>query len=114
MAQWAWGLGALVALGTPMAMAERPWPRCDSYHSPNTNRCQDLGNAILLLLGLIICINIGINLVTLVRAGLGGRVLEDGWGQTWWPGLACGHCVPSSALAQTSCLLTPHVLPYGL
>ncbi|XP_024420471.2 spermatid maturation protein 1 [Desmodus rotundus] len=49
-----------------MAMAERPWPRCDSYHSPNTNSCQDLGNAILLLLGLIICINIGINLVTLL------------------------------------------------
>ncbi|XP_045679989.1 spermatid maturation protein 1 [Phyllostomus hastatus] len=49
-----------------MAMAEQPWPRCDSYHSPNTNSCQDLGNSILLLLGLIICINIGINLVTLL------------------------------------------------
>lgn len=78
VAQWAGGLGALVVLGTPMAMAEQPWPRCDSYHSPNTNSCQDLGNSILLLLGIIICINIGINLVTLVRAGLGGRVLA-GW-----------------------------------
>lgn len=61
-----------------MAVAEQPWPRCASYHSPNTNNCQDLGNSILLLLGLIICINIGINMVTLVRAGLGGRVLA-GW-----------------------------------
>lgn len=78
MAQWVGGLGAPVVLGTPMAVAEQPWPRCASYHSPNTNSCQDLGNSILLLLGLIICMNIGINMVTLVRAGLGGRVLA-GW-----------------------------------
>ncbi|KAB1266610.1 Spermatid maturation protein 1 [Camelus dromedarius] len=58
-----------------MAMAERPRPRWASYHSPNTNNCQDLGNSILLLLGLIVCINIGINMVTLVRVGPGGRVL---------------------------------------
>ncbi|XP_008151751.2 spermatid maturation protein 1 [Eptesicus fuscus] len=49
-----------------MAVAEQPWPRCASYHSPNTNSCQDLGNSILLLLGLIICMNIGINMVTLL------------------------------------------------
>ncbi|XP_036197395.1 spermatid maturation protein 1 [Myotis myotis] len=49
-----------------MAVAEQPWPRCTSYHSPNTNSCQDLGNSILLLLGLIICMNIGINMVTLL------------------------------------------------
>ncbi|KAK1331620.1 hypothetical protein QTO34_009578 [Cnephaeus nilssonii] len=47
-------------------MWEQPWPRCASYHSPNTNSCQDLGNSILLLLGLIICMNIGINMVTLL------------------------------------------------
>lgn len=74
-AQWAGGLGAPVALGTPMAMAEQPRPRWASYHNPNTNSCRDLGNSILLLLGLIICINIGINMVTLVRVGPGGRVL---------------------------------------
>lgn len=78
VAQWAGGLRALVALGTPMAMVEWPQSGWASYHSPNTNNCQDLGNSILLLLGLIICINIGINMVTLVRAGLGGRVLA-GW-----------------------------------
>lgn len=55
-----------------MAMAERPRPEWASYQNPNSNNCQDMGNSILLLLGLIICINIGINLVTLVRGGGGG------------------------------------------
>ncbi|XP_002719036.1 spermatid maturation protein 1 [Oryctolagus cuniculus] len=52
-----------------MAMAERPRP-CWAYHSPNHNNCQDVGNSILLLLGLIICINIGINMVTLLWSRL--------------------------------------------
>ncbi|KAB0361606.1 hypothetical protein FD754_005762 [Muntiacus muntjak] len=55
-----------------MAMTERPRPGWASYHSPNTNSCQDLGNSILLLLGLIICINIGINMVTLLWRRLRG------------------------------------------
>ncbi|XP_006175859.1 spermatid maturation protein 1 [Camelus ferus] len=55
-----------------MAMAERPRPGWASYHSPNTNNCQDLGNSILLLLGLIVCINIGINMVTLLWRRLRG------------------------------------------
>ncbi|XP_008060506.1 spermatid maturation protein 1 [Carlito syrichta] len=55
-----------------MAMAERPRPGWASYHNPNTNSCQDLGNSILLLLGLIICINIGINMVTLLWNRLRG------------------------------------------
>ncbi|XP_054431586.1 spermatid maturation protein 1 [Pteronotus mesoamericanus] len=55
-----------------MAMAEEPWPRCASNHSPNTNNFQDLGGSILLLLGLIICINIGINMVTLLWLRLRG------------------------------------------
>ena len=67
-----------MALGTPMAMAEQPRPEWALCHSPSTNNCQDLGNSILLLLGLIICVNFGINTVTLVRVGLGGRVLA-GW-----------------------------------
>lgn len=58
-----------MALGTAMAMAERPRPGWASYQNPNPNNCQDMGNSILLLLGLIVCINIGINLVTLVRGG---------------------------------------------
>ncbi|KAL1778524.1 spermatid maturation protein 1 [Sigmodon hispidus] len=53
-----------------MAMAERPRPEWASYQNPNTNNCQDMGNSILLLLGLIICINIGINLVTLLWSRL--------------------------------------------
>lgn len=112
MAQWVGGLGAPVVLGTPMAVAEPPWPRCASYHSPNTNNCQDLGNSILLLLGLIICMNICINMVTLVRAGLGGRVLAGWLGQAWWPGTSWGHCALPPALAQTPLLLTPTVLQY--
>ncbi|MBV96513.1 Spermatid maturation protein 1, partial [Eschrichtius robustus] len=55
-----------------MAMAERPQPRWASCHSPSTNNCQDLGNSILLLLGLIICVHIGINTVTLVWRRLRG------------------------------------------
>ncbi|XP_032695826.1 spermatid maturation protein 1 isoform X2 [Lontra canadensis] len=46
-----------------MAMAERPRPGWASYHSSNSNNCQDLGNSILLLLGLVICINISINML---------------------------------------------------
>uniref|UniRef100_A0A8C5KTU5 Spermatid maturation 1 n=1 Tax=Jaculus jaculus TaxID=51337 RepID=A0A8C5KTU5_JACJA len=53
-----------------MAMAERPRPGWASYHYPNTNNCQDMGNSILLLLGLVICINIGINMVTLLWSRL--------------------------------------------
>ncbi|KAM6174962.1 LOW QUALITY PROTEIN: spermatid maturation protein 1 [Erethizon dorsatum] len=49
-----------------MAMAEHPQPGWALYHNPTTNSCQDVGNSILLLLGLIICINIGINVVTLL------------------------------------------------
>ncbi|XP_066222533.1 spermatid maturation protein 1 [Saccopteryx leptura] len=55
-----------------MAMAEQPWCKSASYHSPNPNSCQDLGHFIQLLLGLIICINIGINLVTLLWHRLRG------------------------------------------
>ncbi|XP_055450375.1 spermatid maturation protein 1 [Psammomys obesus] len=53
-----------------MALAERPRPGWASYQNPNTNNCQDMGNSILLLLGLVICINIGINLVTLLWSRL--------------------------------------------
>ncbi|XP_032695825.1 spermatid maturation protein 1 isoform X1 [Lontra canadensis] len=55
-----------------MAMAERPRPGWASYHSSNSNNCQDLGNSILLLLGLVICINISINMVTLLWRRLRG------------------------------------------
>ncbi|CAD7689764.1 unnamed protein product [Nyctereutes procyonoides] len=55
-----------------MAMAEWPRPGWASYHNSNTNNCQDLGNSILLLLGLIICINISINMVTLLWRRLRG------------------------------------------
>ncbi|KAM5273531.1 spermatid maturation protein 1 [Ctenodactylus gundi] len=52
-----------------MAMAE--WPRQGraSYHNPN-NDCQEVGNSILLILGLIICVNIGINVVILLWSRL--------------------------------------------
>lgn len=61
-----------------MAMTEQLQPGWALYHSPTNNNCQDVGNSILLLLSLIICINIGINMVTLVRAGPSGRVLAGG------------------------------------
>lgn len=51
-AQWAGGLGAPVALGTPMAMAEWPPPEWASYHSPNTNNCQDRSISVARLLSL--------------------------------------------------------------
>ncbi|XP_058903372.1 spermatid maturation protein 1 [Kogia breviceps] len=55
-----------------MATAECPRPGSALYHSPGSNSCQDLGNSILLLLGLIICVNIGINVVTLLWCRLRG------------------------------------------
>ena len=72
-----------------------------------------MGNSILLLLGLIICINIGINLVTLVRNG------GYGWGrvagrQAWLQGPTRGHHVLLYlALEQNPDSLTPNV-PYHL
>ncbi|XP_054111772.1 spermatid maturation protein 1 isoform X2 [Callithrix jacchus] len=60
-----WGPKGPSGARDPVAMAERPRPEWASYHNCNTNSCQDLGNSVLLLLGLIICINIGINMVTL-------------------------------------------------
>uniref|UniRef100_A0A8C9BXV5 Spermatid maturation 1 n=1 Tax=Phocoena sinus TaxID=42100 RepID=A0A8C9BXV5_PHOSS len=50
-----------------MAMAEWPRPGWALCHSPSTNNCQDLGNSILSLLDLIICVNTGVNTVTLIR-----------------------------------------------
>lgn len=94
----------------PMAMAERPRPDWASYHNCNTNSCQDLGNSVLLLLGLIICINISINIVTLVRVGPGGRELVGWWGQACWPGPAWDHCVfPHLALEPIPWRLIPSV-----
>ncbi|XP_014444543.1 spermatid maturation protein 1 isoform X2 [Tupaia chinensis] len=55
-----------------MAMAERSRPGWASYQNPNTNNCQDLGNSILLLLGLIICINISINMAAMLWSRLRG------------------------------------------
>lgn len=94
-----------------MAMAERPRPGWASYQNPNTNNCQDMGNSILLLLGLVICINIGINLVTLVRDGGCGWVAGR---QAWSQGPTCGHHVLLYlALEPTPNHLTPNV-PYHL
>ncbi|XP_011813908.1 PREDICTED: spermatid maturation protein 1 [Colobus angolensis palliatus] len=59
-----------------MAMAERPRPEWASYHNCNTNSCQDLGNSVLLLLGLIICINISINIVTLLWSRFRGVLYQ--------------------------------------
>ncbi|XP_037666401.1 spermatid maturation protein 1-like [Choloepus didactylus] len=53
----------------PNGRGERPQPTWASCHSPNTNTCQDLGNTILVLLGLVVSINLGVNTATLVRAG---------------------------------------------
>lgn len=100
------GLRAPVALGTAMAMAQRPRPGWASYHyypayHQHNNNCQDVGNSILLLLGLIICINIGINMVTLVRARPSGMTDNAGGGGrmagTWgaiFPGRRGSLCSP--------------------
>ncbi|KAI2581083.1 spermatid maturation 1 [Homo sapiens] len=59
-----------------MAMVERPRPEWASYHNCNSNSCQDLGNSVLLLLGLIICINISINIVTLLWSRFRGVLYQ--------------------------------------
>lgn len=53
----------------------RPWvskPTMEPMYvcsSTNPRKCQDLGDSILLILGSFILLNVGLNLVTLVRAG---------------------------------------------
>ena len=67
-----------MALGTTMAMAERPRPGWASYQNPNINNCQDMGNPFLLILGIIFFIKMGNILGTVV--GFGGCVGGGGVG----------------------------------
>ncbi|KAM5215338.1 spermatid maturation protein 1 [Hipposideros larvatus] len=97
-----------------MAMAE--WPRSGwtSYQSPNTNNCQDLGNSILLLLGLIICINIGINMVTLLWHKLRGflhhmfcRIVCEKEAKSSSPGKKTQPLKQSSPAVHLRCTMDP-------
>ena len=64
-------------------MGERSHYRAQPCSGTNPRKCQDLGDSILLILGSFILLNVGINVVTLVRAGSGQR----GWGS---PGVLKG------------------------
>lgn len=55
-------------------MGERIYHGAHSCSGTNFRKCQDLGDSILLILGTFILLNVGINVVTLVRAGSGHRV----------------------------------------
>lgn len=74
MSMWGPG-GAQVVLGPP-AMGERAYHGAQVCSGTNPRKCQDLGDSILLILGSFILLNVGINVVTLVRAGAG----QQGWG----------------------------------
>jgi hypothetical protein len=54
-------------------MGERIYHGAHSCSGTNFRKCQDLGDSILLILGTFILLNVGINVVTLVRAGSGHR-----------------------------------------
>lgn len=55
-------------------MGERIYHGAHSCSGTNLRKCQDLGDSILLILGTFILLNVGINVVTLVRAGAGHGV----------------------------------------
>lgn len=57
-------------------MGERAHYGAQVCSGTNPRKCQDLGDSILLILGTFILFNVGINVVTLVRAGSG----QQGWG----------------------------------
>lgn len=57
-------------------MGERAYHGAPVCSGTNPRKCQDLGDSILLILGSFILLNVGINVVTLVRAGSG----QQGWG----------------------------------
>lgn len=54
-------------------MGQRAHPGAPGCSGTHPRKCQDLGDSILLILGSFILLNVGINVVTLVRAGLGTR-----------------------------------------
>ena len=64
-------------------MGEQTHYRAQPCSGTNPRKCQDLGDSILLILGSFILLNVGINVVTLVRAGSG----QWGWGS---PGVLKG------------------------
>lgn len=68
-----WGPGGPDSLG-PLAMVEQAYHGAQVCSGTNPRKCQDLGDSILLLLGSLILLNVGINVVTLVRRGLGSSV----------------------------------------
>lgn len=57
-------------------MGERTYHGAQACSGTNPRKCQDLGDSILLILGSFILLNVGINVVTLVRAGSG----QQCWG----------------------------------
>lgn len=52
-------------------MGEQVYHGAQPCSGTNLRRCQDLGDSILLILGSFILLNVGINVVTLVREGSG-------------------------------------------
>lgn len=70
-------------------MGEQVYHRAQPCSGTNLRRCQDLGDSILLILGSFILLNVGINVVTLVREGSGqqgggDRVWASGRGSGVW------------------------------
>lgn len=70
-------------------MGERAHHGAQVCSGTNPRKCQDLGDSILLILGSFILLNVGINVVTLVRAVTG----QQGWGRPGiWKGLRWEGC----------------------
>lgn len=64
-------------------MGEQVYHGSQACSGTNLRKCQDLGDSILLLLGSLIVLNVGLNVVTLVRAGSA----RQGW--ELWVLFAC-------------------------
>ena len=57
-------------------MGERTYYGAEPFPGPIPRKCQEQGDAILLLLVSLIFVNVGINMVIMVRAGY----VQRGWG----------------------------------
>lgn len=88
-------------------MGERAHHGAQVCSGTNPRKCQDLGDSILLILGSFILLNVGINVVTLVRAVAG----QQGWGRPGiWKGLrweGCWDVAEQAALGLTPLLGSP-------
>lgn len=95
-------------------MGERAHHGAQVCSGTNPRKCQDLGDSILLILGSVILLNVGINVVTLVRAGATGLGEPRGGKGPRWVGCRDGAEHGLGGRAHRTSGLPPPLLPSAL